>query len=135
MQANTHLAINQPTEPKTARLLDSAAFAVKRKVEEAAPPEVVLKKKFLGLENGLAIYLGIALAALVIIPLAHVAVRAKIAELLGLLKPKTEVVHPAPIAPPPIQPVKIPLPTIQPDMFKVTSISLGVRKLRVIIGK
>src|ERR1043166_8213388 len=114
MQSDTHLAINETTESTTARLLDSAAFAVRRTMVNAPPPEVALKKKFFGMENGLAIYLGIAIAALIIGPLAHVAVRAKIAEIFGLLKPKTEV-HAVPIAHPPIQPVQIPLPPIQPN--------------------
>jgi hypothetical protein len=120
-------------------LLNSAAVAGRRKgADLPPPPEVTMKKKFLGLENGLAIYAGIAIAAAILIPLAGVALKQKLAWALSHFdKPKPEPIvqaSPATALPSP-QPVKIPLPPIRPGTFKVTSILLADQRLAVINGK
>ena len=112
---------NAPAAP----LLSSAVMSGK-KIESAAPPDVVLKKGVLGISNTSAIYFGIALAALIVIPLGAITMKARIKTIWMHFQPPPPeppavVVKPLP---PPV-PQKIVLPIVKPGTFVLRSISLS----------
>src|SRR5947208_7801856 len=80
MRSNASLKISRQSAPAmdAARLLSSAALGGARRPSDMPPPDVTLKKKFLGLENGIAIYAGIAIAAAILLPLASVGLKKQI---------------------------------------------------------
>src|SRR5438067_10441743 len=117
MPPSAKLKISGQHTANTAELLSCAAVSGRRKNSDMPPPEVKMKTKFLGLENGVAIYGGIAIAAAIIIPLAHVALKQHAAWVLShFQKPQPALIVQSTPAPPPApHPVKIPLPPIKPD--------------------
>ncbi|GEM_PF-6323426 len=118
----------------SAPLLSSAALAGGRKPEAAPPPEVKLKKGVFGMSNSTAIYIGIGVAALIILPVSGVMLQAKIKAIwmhFNQLPPAAAQIF----APPPV-PKKVPMPEVKPGTFNVSSISLdGATHLAVINGQ
>ncbi|MEA3188164.1 MAG: hypothetical protein QOD99_1994 [Chthoniobacter sp.] len=117
-------------ELPAARLLNSAASFGKRSHASAPPPDAALRKTIFGLNHSSVIYGGIAIAALVILPLGGIAVRARIRALHAQVEPSpipAAVVAPVKpfVAPTPVPVKKIPMPVVKPGTFEVTSIMTG----------